>query len=272
LLFKGVNLSEHPNHGVKPKGEAKQRLRFVGQEITISKTKTDHSRILPEFLNQFNYNMNVEKSFRVIDLLSQIPAIHRTYCLSQKRGRNPVFCPIKKVELLRNKSSVWARVSIERNDSDVKKTLYYTRHNKIFLRIFTQVKSVQKDCNDIYIFETTAENFKGGKSLDKAISRLAKKIKDCGIWGIITSNGYKYYFINTPVKKRMPQLCSVYAIMFYLGSITRYRPYDFDKISEGYSWLISDFIDTAPEQFLYLIASIIAETEVVSPHALQVKI
>lgn len=41
--------------------------------------------------------------------------------------------------------------------------------------------------------------------------------------------------------------------MFYLGSITRYHPYLFDKIfSDKEQWLMSEFLTTQPKQFLYL--------------------
>ena len=66
----------------------------------------------------------------------------------------------------------------------------------------------------------------------------------------------------------MPQLASVYALMFYLGSITRYRPQDFATVTEPYAWLVSEFVETQPAQWLYLIlASHIAQTEVLSAFA-----
>jgi hypothetical protein len=41
--------------------------------------------------------------------------------------------------------------------------------------------------------------------------------------------------------------------MFYLGSTTRYHPYLFDEIfSQSDQWLISEFLDNQPKQFLYL--------------------
>ena len=41
--------------------------------------------------------------------------------------------------------------------------------------------------------------------------------------------------------------------MFYLGSITRYNPYLFDKMfSDKEQWMVSEFLTTQPKQFLYL--------------------
>jgi hypothetical protein len=56
--------------------------------------------------------------------------------------------------------------------------------------------------------------------------------------------------------------------MYYFGSITRYRPADYTKIYEKHTWLISDFLENEPTQFLYGIASTIAGVDVVVPMAI----
>ncbi|MGC3519828.1 YaaC family protein, partial [Pseudomonas aeruginosa] len=62
------------------------------------------------------------------------------------------------------------------------------------------------------------------------------------------------------------QLLSIYAISYYLGSITRYRPHQLPKISKDiFGPLIQDFITGQPMQFLYLIASEFAEQDVAKP-------
>ena len=44
----------------------------------------------------------------------------------------------------------------------------------------------------------------------------------------------------------------IYVIMFFLGSVTRYNPYFFDTLmDEKEQWLISEFLNTQPKQFLY---------------------
>ena len=48
----------------------------------------------------------------------------------------------------------------------------------------------------------------------------------------------------------------IYAIMFFLGSVTRYNPYFFDTLMDAKEqWLISEFLNTQPKQFLYYMAS-----------------
>jgi hypothetical protein len=56
--------------------------------------------------------------------------------------------------------------------------------------------------------------------------------------------------------------------MFYLGSLTRYKPADFDKIvTHRYSWMVAEFLETQPVQFIYGIASFLGGVEVVRPFA-----
>jgi hypothetical protein len=64
----------------------------------------------------------------------------------------------------------------------------------------------------------------------------------------------------------LPQLLSVYALMYYLGSITRYRPQHFDAIlTSSYGSQIEEFIAGQPTQFIYLMASEFALREVTQP-------
>jgi hypothetical protein len=76
----------------------------------------------------------------------------------------------------------------------------------------------------------------------------------------------KYYVYLAPDAERqfvLPQLLSVYAIMYYLGSITRYRPQHFDRIVDSeYGVFIEEFLSNQPTQFVYLLLSRFAEREV----------
>jgi hypothetical protein len=76
----------------------------------------------------------------------------------------------------------------------------------------------------------------------------------------------KYYIYPAPQAEHaqvLPQILSIYAITFYLGSIVRYRPHHFDKILAGpYGPFIEAFLNDQPQQFIYLMASEFAEKEV----------
>jgi len=76
----------------------------------------------------------------------------------------------------------------------------------------------------------------------------------------------KYYVYPAPQAEHtqvLPQILSIYAITYYLGSIVRYRPHHFDRILQGnFGPFIEAFLNDQPTQFIYLMASEFAEKEV----------
>jgi hypothetical protein len=50
--------------------------------------------------------------------------------------------------------------------------------------------------------------------------------------------------------------------MFYFSSVVRYRPYNFEKLlDKEYGWLIHEFLDIVPKQFLMIMANEITQTQ-----------
>jgi hypothetical protein len=173
-------------------------------------------------------------------------------------GSAPAFLPIKKIEVLTDNASIWARFALESSDRDVWEVL--PRARKFFGSRLVQVSGANG--------ETCFEAAEGGEmgGIDNAVGFLAYFVRRVGIWALLTREGYRYYFGAFRSRERLPPLCSVYAAMFYLGSITRYKPQDYDRIISGrYAWLVNEFLATQPDQFLYLTASTLAGVEVVRP-------
>ncbi len=85
-----------------------------------------------------------------------------------------------------------------------------------------------------------------------------------------TTRPYReYYLYVAPAAERpqvLPQLISVYAVTFYLGSITRYRPQQFDRIlASDFGAQLQEFLTSQPTQFLYLLASEFVKREITRP-------
>lgn len=73
-----------------------------------------------------------------------------------------------------------------------------------------------------------------------------------------------YLYIRDLDDDILPQIISVYVIMYLLGSITRYNPNLFqDWISSEYGSFIREFIDGQPVQFLYEISSLTEQREII---------
>lgn len=82
----------------------------------------------------------------------------------------------------------------------------------------------------------------------------------------------RYYIYLCPQAERvqlLPQLLSMYAMTFYFGSITRYRPHRFDALLQGpFGPRVRDFVTGQPQQFLYQMASEFAGRDVARPSIL----
>lgn len=74
---------------------------------------------------------------------------------------------------------------------------------------------------------------------------------------------YAYCCPNSELGSQLPQLASIYAVMYYLSSITRYRPHLFIDLINGPlgPWLES-FLNDQPSQFIYLLTSYLVKRDV----------
>jgi hypothetical protein len=105
-----------------------------------------------------------------------------------------------------------------------------------------------------------------GEALSAILSRNRNRI-----WETVkTASPYRkpYIYCCPPAEQssRLPQLLSIYALMFFLGSVTRYSPGDFDDLLDSkFGPFIDTFLSESPMQFLYLLASDILGREVSKP-------
>ena len=78
---------------------------------------------------------------------------------------------------------------------------------------------------------------------------------------------YRAYYLFVPPPAELPcvfpQILSAYALTYYFGSITRYRPHHFDRILRGsYGAFTEEFLHDQPLQLLFLFASEFVQREV----------
>lgn len=267
LLIKKVGIPISVKHGIyDPKANNRTKMYFTKQHLIFNKANNDKSLIMPEFINILGGDSTHDYNFNVMDLLSRIPSIHKTYVNVTKK--KPIFVPVDNFEIYSSEGSVWARITIngnERNVRDLKNIIMDKIKKSSFIHRVNPDSNTQS--KDIVLLETD-EIKTGTKWIDKGILTLSKQLRTFGVYSILVGQGYRFYFSTLPLSKEFPQLAASYAILFYLGTITRYRPGDFSKIIEGkYSWIIDEFLATQPMQFLYHLISYISGVDVVKPFA-----
>lgn len=90
---------------------------------------------------------------------------------------------------------------------------------------------------------------------------LSKKLRNQGLWSY--TDGVEYKLFISPSAQRISSPAIIYHAMFFFGSITRYHPDLFDSIMSAKEyWLVSEFLKTQPQQFLYYMISYINGAEV----------
>lgn len=86
------------------------------------------------------------------------------------------------------------------------------------------------------------------------------------LWQTVTSAPpyRRYYLLLTqPNEQRLHQIVSAYLILFWLGSLTRYRPTELlAALSGPWGGFFREFLATQPQQLLYLLASEFRQQEV----------
>ena len=83
---------------------------------------------------------------------------------------------------------------------------------------------------------------------------------------MLTRTGYKHYLNLQPEKYNSSTY--FFALMYYIGSVARYRPTLNSEILEGdYSAILNEVMTTCPKQFLYFMVSKITKKVCAVPMA-----
>lgn len=207
---------------------------------------------------------------RVYDLKYLAPQLlqgHRVWCdAADQRER---FVEIHDISFMKNDSKkIWLNISFVSEDL----TRFGITHKQLIDQSGLKGKFRRIHCGEmcrgskILRFEQIAPMTFTGRSADK-IRDIVDYIKPY-IWSTATIiHPYrKHYVYLCPVQEvpsMAPQILSVYAYFYYLGSLTRYKPYHFDKILSGrFGGHIQEIISNIPQQFLYLLASEFSDREI----------
>lgn len=214
----------------------------------------------------------VGTQYPVVELIPQVVVGHRLW--REASHRTERFVPIEKIEFVDDRASkeLWLRLYVSRGDLD----RYRITHKRLL-----EEGDLVGDFKEVEIGLT-------GQNLDWISFEQQKAVSYTGrptdvlmdvvepmrprLWRIITTGaeqGYRKYYVHlTPPTEhhRLPQMASLWALMYYFGSVVRYRPHEFETIAAGrYGAFVSEFISAQSEQLLYMLASEMCRREVAKP-------
>lgn len=211
--------------------------------------------------------LSAETDYRVVDLLPQVVVGHRLWASALAKSER--FISLKDVRFYHHPSSQaeWLRIEVFADDL----SRLYVGHQR-FLREtglegdWVQVEDAKEaDGRRVLCFEQTSTVSYSGRPADK-IMDLVESLKP-RLWAAVRSETpYRRYYVHLKppaAPPMLPQPLSIYAVIYYLGSVTRYHPHLFDSLAGGrYGAFIESFITDQPLQFIYLLTSEFAEQEV----------
>lgn len=219
-------------HGITEKHNHK----FAHSTITKQKQKLNIVQVAHELVSSFDPAIQTtDLQINVRDLLNHCVGVHRSY--SEIYNQKEVFFKLKDKKLYKDKKTLIFKSKVQCSSEDMP-SLTACGYN-----VF------QEEDDIVYSVSHTMAKYRPTR---KDYADLSSKIQSKGVWYFIGNGGYVSYLSNSNTG-RYSQESIIYMVMFYLGSITRYHPYMFDEIfSAKEQWLMSEFLNTQPKQFLYL--------------------
>lgn len=191
-----------------------------------------------------------ETEFNIKDILNHCVGVHRAY--SEIYNQKEIFFRLANHKLYRRERDLIFEAEVICKDTDCASLRAHGYNIE------------KREKNFFYVEKITINHYRPNR---KNLAELSKKIKDKGIWYFIGNNGYTIYLSNSATG-RYSQESIIYMVMFYLGSITRYYPYKFDELfSDKEQWLMSEFLNTQPKQFIYLATARMLGQSVVKAYA-----
>ncbi|WOI32065.1 YaaC family protein [Tritonibacter scottomollicae] len=193
------------------------------------------------------------------DFLAQVLIGHRIYC--QADAVKEKFISLERIEYMQDTADqeVWLRVRAYADDftrlgyglTDLSKNLGTAG-------TWRNVKcSATIDGRRIIEAETTATRHYGHRP-SQVLSLISNDARQ-RLWRSVTSYPpYRKYYIYLPTTRQvlLNQLLTIYLATFFFGSITRYKPEQFDQIlKSSIGPFVFEFFSNQPTQFLYLMAS-----------------
>ena len=259
-IYHGINEAV-PNNGTE-----------FDQAYVQFKRPTGRLQVFDEFIQALGYSQLPNGTqIPIVQLLPQILPGHRLW--ASAAGKQERFLSLQRVQFTEHKTSrqVWLRLYLYKDDltrlgQPQIHVLQQSRISNVFRRV--QCDETIGDRQLICFEERTATVYRR-HGVDEAM-KLVNDVRS-GLWAIVASSSpYRryYLYLSPPNTDRfvLPQLASIYALTFYLGSVTRYRPTVFRSILEGdYGPCIAEFVSGHPAQFVYLMASEFAKQDVTQP-------
>lgn len=239
-------------------------------EIVVGDPRAGRTDVYAELIETLGFpRPNPGDSYRAADLMSQVVVGHRLW--REATGESERIHALEQVEFRQDTSAkeIWLRLylderTLSRHGISQTNLLNEAGLNASFRVVASDDISAHLLC--LEQAQTTTYNHRATDAVMELV-RFARPL----LWRVasaVPSGSYRrYYLVMTPAGTvRIPQLASIWVLLFYLGSIVRYRPHLFDEVQAGpYGAFVDEFVSSQPHQLLYLLASEMCQREIAKP-------
>jgi hypothetical protein len=274
-LFKGARPTfNHAQHGLA------ERLGGGGREFFdayLDAWPTPNARQQPNNFSEFSIaltgaNLARQTSYPLPFLLPQILPGHRLWAQATRKSER--FIALHDIQIWHDPANhqLWLKLYVVGDDLSrlgVSHRRFVSEgglHNT-----FREVAcNEEHDARPLILFEQVNPIAYAGSYPADRLSQLVAVVKS-RLWVTVsTVSPYRRYYVYLcPQAERdslLAQLLSIYAVTYYFGSITRYRPHQYDSLLQSsFGPRVRDFVTGQPAQFIYMMASEFLKQEVTRP-------
>jgi hypothetical protein len=247
-LLASKSVAFHEHHGIKHRylGGPKSRTSIVHEGVKILQ-----GGVFPA-LSSYYGETEPNKIHSVRDLFFNLPYIHRTYCLTFP-AQVELFVPVKDLEYVvdRSRQMAFFRATLSNDFANM----------RVVRRLPAEFAFESEDGRCIRIRSAAEVAFSRPKSPTLAdLARIASLQRALRPNLFYINGAQTLWYIRSivagpPRIARFPPTITL-AAMHRLSELSRYQPLKLRKLlSSQENWLISEFIQQAPGQFLDEIAS-----------------
>lgn len=260
LLTEGVDLEttmEH--HGLSLPSNESKRLK-------IQPNSTDGINVFAKFSELIGSPVTSGEFITLDEMISEIPEIHEmTFNIGKLTTAKRKFLPIE-IQILTNRlrrTHLIYEIQYEKKNANL---MQVSKFRSGILN--DKLEKLSDDGNWVTFRAKNRRNFTNGSntSWNSNYRMIREELLDIGISVILTRTGYRYYLNLQPNKYR--PITYFVALMYYIGSIARYRPTVYNEILTGeYQAVLNETMETCPRQFLYYLSSLITKKVCAVPMA-----
>ena len=251
---------ERARHGLSEQMPPKGR-ELRDSEIKFVPTQKDPNvfRLLAQSLNLSPPKLN--DVYRVMDLLPQVVVGHRMYRAAVRSSEG--FMNIEDIRFMADYGNkrIWADLIVDPGRMNRYRVSGKSLKSTGDLgKLFREVRSPSDRERRFEMRSPVTYGSRPTDELDEVVEKLRPMV-----WRWLSAvDPHRKYYVCLARRSRMAQPLALYVLLFYLGSITRYRPHVFEAVlAEPLGAFVMEFIATAPDQLAYMLASHMVRREVI---------